>query len=87
MRRPLKSTILFIKGQSLEIDLGAVKSLAEVMINGQSAGVVWKAPFRADITALVHTGANPADRAGHKSVAQSTYCDKQPNSSPVAIQH
>jgi hypothetical protein len=35
-----------------------VRELAEVFVNGKSAGVLWKPPFRADITSLVKPGAN-----------------------------
>lgn len=44
--------------QHIYLDLGNVREVAEVYINGQSAGVVWKPPFRADITNLVKAGAN-----------------------------
>ena len=40
------------------IDLGEVKNLAEVIVNGKSAGIIWKQPFRADITELLHDGEN-----------------------------
>jgi hypothetical protein len=39
--------------RGVHVDLGDVRELAEVFVNGKSAGVLWKAPFRADITALV----------------------------------
>ena len=42
----------------LFIDLGKVDDLAEVKINGTSTGVLWKAPFRADITDLLKMGNN-----------------------------
>ena len=42
-----------------EIDLGTVKSLARVTVNGRDAGVVWKAPFRVRIPAdYLHPGTN-----------------------------
>lgn len=40
------------------LDLGAVKEIAEVVINGKRAGVLWKPPFRLDITAAVKPGIN-----------------------------
>jgi len=40
------------------LDLGAVKSVAAVRLNGQSLGVVWTAPFRLDITAAVRPVGN-----------------------------
>jgi hypothetical protein len=45
-------------GGELWIDLGGVKDLAEIVINGRSMGIVWKTPFRADITRAVHQGEN-----------------------------
>jgi hypothetical protein len=40
------------------LDLGNVKDLAEVIVNGQSAGVCWHAPFVVDITSSVKKGRN-----------------------------
>jgi len=48
----------FAKAQSLQIDLGAVKNLAEVLVNGKSAGILWKSPFRVDVTDLLRPGVN-----------------------------
>jgi len=46
------------KGQSLYLDLGEVKNLARVKVNGKDLGVVWKPPFRVDITDAVKAGEN-----------------------------
>jgi len=46
------------KGDSCILDLGKVKEVAEVFINGKSAGILWKEPFRADITPFVKAGDN-----------------------------
>jgi hypothetical protein len=46
------------KGNDIMIDLGEMKDVAEVILNGQSAGILWKKPFTADITALVKPGEN-----------------------------
>lgn len=41
------------------MDLGAVKNIADISVNGTPAGVLWKAPFRtADIKHLLHKGDN-----------------------------
>ncbi|MDR2674775.1 MAG: hypothetical protein LBC18_07890 [Opitutaceae bacterium] len=40
------------------LDLGAVADIARVYINGRDAGILWKPPFRADITALLRPGEN-----------------------------
>lgn len=42
----------------LELDLGSVAVMAEVIINGKNAGILWKAPFRMDISELVKKGTN-----------------------------
>ncbi|GEO11639.1 hypothetical protein SAE01_41350 [Segetibacter aerophilus] len=40
------------------IDLTDVKNIAEVMVNGKSAGIVWKQPYRVKITNALKVGAN-----------------------------
>ena len=32
------------------LDLGVVKNLAEVVVNGRSLGVLWRPPFRVEVT-------------------------------------
>ena len=48
----------FKKGAHLRIDLGDVKNLAEVTVNGKSLGIVWHAPYRVDATSALKPGAN-----------------------------
>ena len=45
-------------GRRCELDLGAVCDVAEVRVNGQSAGGLWKPPYRLDITAQLKPGSN-----------------------------
>jgi hypothetical protein len=45
-------------GQPLWIDLGEVKELAEVWVNGKQAGTAWHAPYRVDVSAFAKPGAN-----------------------------
>ena len=40
------------------IDLGAVKNLAEVTVNGKSLGIVCHSPYRVDATSALKLGAN-----------------------------
>ena len=40
------------------LDLGRVAVIAEVHLNGRNLGVLWKPPFRVDITAAIHSGEN-----------------------------
>ncbi|MRG48031.1 glycosyl transferase family 2 [Chitinophaga sp. SYP-B3965] len=42
----------------LFLDLGVVKNIAEVKLNGKSLGIVWTAPWRVEITSAVKTGTN-----------------------------
>jgi len=42
----------------VHLDLGDVYELAEIFVNGKSAGIVWKPPFRADITSFLKPGNN-----------------------------
>ncbi len=46
------------KDLELSLDLGQVEVIAEVNVNGKDAGILWKLPFRTDITALVKPGKN-----------------------------
>ncbi len=48
----------FKKGTALWIDLGDVKNLAIVTVNGKDLGTVWHAPYRVDATAALKPGAN-----------------------------
>jgi len=45
-------------GSELWLDLGAVKNFAGVSLNGLDLGVLWKPPFRVDITAAAIPGVN-----------------------------
>ena len=40
------------------LDLGRVRELAEVRVNGQACGIVWSPPFRVDITGALKPGRN-----------------------------
>jgi hypothetical protein len=41
----------FKPGQHVWIDLGKVRDIAEVKVNGKAAGLVWAPPYRVDVTA------------------------------------
>ena len=48
----------FQKGTRLWLDLGDVKNLAEVSVNGKALGILWRPPFRVDVTDALKPGAN-----------------------------
>ncbi len=48
----------FRSGAKVMLDLGQVKEIAEVSVNGKPLGVLWKAPFQADVTGALKPGAN-----------------------------
>ena len=45
-------------GAQLWIDLGEVKNLAEVSVNGKPLGIVWKTPYRVNATSALKPGTN-----------------------------
>ena len=47
-----------IKGGKVLLDLGDVKNIAEVKVNGIDCGTVWKTPFSVDVTNAIKKGNN-----------------------------
>jgi alpha-L-rhamnosidase/Concanavalin A-like lectin/glucanases superfamily/Glycosyl hydrolases family 2, sugar binding domain len=45
-------------GRRVLLDLGAVESLAEIVVNGRRLPTLWKPPFVADVTEALRAGAN-----------------------------
>ena len=45
-------------GRSIYLELGDVKNLASVKLNGQDLGIAWKPPYRIDLTKAAKAGAN-----------------------------
>jgi hypothetical protein len=48
----------FIRGNMIKLDLGIVRVIAQVKINGQDLGILWKPPFEIDITRAIKEGSN-----------------------------
>ena len=48
----------FRPGAKLVLDLGTVKEIAEVSVNGQPAVLLWRPPYRADVTGALKPGPN-----------------------------
>ncbi|MBI4325058.1 MAG: hypothetical protein HY674_07310, partial [Chloroflexi bacterium] len=45
-------------GRRVYLDLGALREVGEVFLNGQPLGMVWKPPFRLDLTPAARPGRN-----------------------------
>jgi hypothetical protein len=69
----------FASGARVWIDLGDVKELAEVSVNGKSLGVVWKRPFRVDATSALKPGANSLEVKVTNLWVNRMIGDRQPN--------
>ena len=52
------SAQLLAQEKSLRLDLGRVKEMARVRLNGEDLGIVWAPPFRVDITKAAKVGEN-----------------------------
>jgi hypothetical protein len=46
------------KNRRLYLDLGNVQVMAEVKLNGKDLGILWKSPYRIDISQAAHAGEN-----------------------------
>ncbi|MBQ7517687.1 MAG: hypothetical protein IJU13_04590 [Bacteroidales bacterium] len=47
-----------VDGERYTLDLGDVRNLARIRINGHATRVLWKAPFKADVTEFLKPGEN-----------------------------
>ena len=45
-------------GQHVVLDLGTVRDIAQVEVNGKSIGMVWAPPYRLDVTSALKAGVN-----------------------------
>ncbi len=48
----------FRPGERILLNLGTVNDLAEISINGQPFGILWKAPYEVDVSSALKPGAN-----------------------------
>lgn len=60
-RKTFTLSVLSEKSGQLMLDLGEVREVAEVRLNGHNLGVVWTKPARVNITSAVKVGANQLD--------------------------
>ena len=69
----------------IELDLGTVHEVAEVAVNGKTAGVAWKPPYRVDITDAVTAGANTLSIKVVNLWPNRLIGDQQPGAAKVAF--
>jgi hypothetical protein len=75
----------FIKGAQLWIDLGDVKNLADVTVNGKNLGQVWHSPYRIDATSALKPGANEIAIKVVNAWVNRLIGDEQPGATRVAF--
>ena len=63
----------------LWLDLGRVMNVAQVRVNGKDLGVIWKAPFRVDVTDALKPGANQLQIEVTNLWVNRLIGDQQPN--------
>ena len=70
----------FKPGAKVMLDLGAVKEIAEVSVNGKPVGgILWKPPFQADVTSALQPGNNHLEVKVTNLWPNRIIGDRQPN--------
>jgi hypothetical protein len=70
----------FNPGANLILDLGLVKEIAEVSVNGNAVGgILWKPPYRTDVTSLLKPGKNEIEIKITNLWPNRIIGDQQPN--------
>jgi len=74
------------KGEHVWLDLGDVKNIAEVTVNGKSLGEVWHAPYRVDVTKALKTGANEVEIKVQNAWVNRIIGDQQPGATKYTME-
>ncbi|HEX7854172.1 MAG TPA: glycosyl hydrolase [Sphingobium sp.] len=72
-------------GRRVEIDLGDVREIATISVNGKRTTTAWHAPYRADITDALRKGKNKLEVEVINLWPNRLIGDKQPGTKPVAF--
>ncbi len=81
----LTMTAKALKAGALWLDLGEVRDLAEVWINGRRVGEVWHAPYRLDITGALKPGHNRLQVRVANPWVNRLIGDRQPGAAKVTF--
>jgi alpha-L-rhamnosidase len=73
------------KGKALFLDLGEVREMAEVYVNGKLAGTAWKAPYRVDISSVAKPGRNALEIRVANLWVNRLIGDAQPGAKPITF--
>jgi hypothetical protein len=73
------------KGSRLWIDLGDVRNLAEVTVNGKGLGQAWHVPYRVDATSALKPGANQITIKVVNAWVNRLIGDEQPGATKIAF--
>lgn len=83
--RPLIVPLVWLStNRQVELDLGEVRELAAVRVNGKPVGTAWHAPFRIDITKALQRGRNEVEIRVVNLWPNRLIGDKQPGAQPGA---
>jgi hypothetical protein len=73
------------KNEKIMLDLGDVKNLAEVIINGKNVGTLWKKPFQTDISKFLKIGKNTVEINVVNSWVNRLVGDMQPAATKIGF--
>jgi hypothetical protein len=73
------------RGRRLELDLGDVRELASVRVNGRRLGQAWHAPYVIDLTGALKPGRNRLEIEVVNLWPNRLIGDRQPGATPVAF--
>jgi hypothetical protein len=71
-------------GTRLRLDLGDVREVATVRVNGRDVGTVWHAPYELDVSSAMHPGKNELEVRVSNLWVNRLVGDKQPGVAPKA---
>jgi hypothetical protein len=75
----------FSSHSQLWLDLGDVKNLAEVTVNGKSVGIAWHTPYRLDVTKALKPGANKLEIKVANAWVNRLIGDQQPGAAQITF--
>jgi hypothetical protein len=73
------------RNETLWLDLGTIGDVAEVFVNGESAGIAWFPPYRVEVTGLVERGSNDLEVRVANLWVNRLIGDKQSGATPVTF--